>query len=326
MRFISNPLRYAPVLALAALCTGASAQDFPSKQVRIVVPYATGGQPDVHGRILSQALAAELGQAVIVENIPGAGGVSAVSAVMSAPADGHTIFLGDAAFWAINPALKPRQPNDFIKNFAPVRMVHVTAVALVVNPSMQVNTLQEFLTLVKSKPGVYSYASAGVGSIGHLTMEAFKTAHGVDILHVPYKSSGQALPAIISGEVNMIFSGLPAVASFIKAGRLKVLAVSTKTRTRLAPDVPSVAEISAPDFNLVSGGGLLVRTGTPRAIIDRIAAAVDRAYTRPEVISRLNNAQIEFIPTATPDAMAEQMRGDIQRWSAAVKASGASTD
>jgi len=312
--------------ALTCMSGVARAQDYPTKPVRLVVPYATGGQPDVHGRILAQALGTELGQSFIVENIPGAGGVQAVNNVLAAPADGYAIFLGDAAFWAINPALKPKQSNDFIKNFAPVRMIHVTSVALVINNAVPANTLQEFLALVKSKPGVYSYASAGVGSISHLTMEAFKAAHGLNILHVPYKSSGQALPAIVGGEVPIIFSGLPAVSSFVKAGRLKVLAVSTRNRTKLAPDVPAVAEIGAADFNLQSGGALLVKTGTARAIIERLARAVDKAYTQPEAISRLNAASIEFVPSSTPEALAEQIRVDIQRWTAAVKASGAASD
>ena len=323
----SVPILLAAALALAGLVSTARAQDYPAKPVRIVVPYATGGQPDVHGRILSQALTTELGQSFVVENVPGAGGVQAVNQVQAAPADGYQLFLGDAAFWAINPALRPRQPNEFVRNFAPVRMIHVTSVALVINAQLPANDFREFLALMKARPGAYSYASAGVGSISHLVMEAFKVAHGVNILHVPYKSSGQALPAIVSGEVNMIFSGLPAVTAFVKSGRLKVLAMSTRARTRLAPEVPTVSEAGgAPDFNLGSGGALLVKTGTTRTVIDKLVAAIDRAYATPEVVNRLNGASIEFIARATPEGLAEQIRNDIQIWNAAVKAAGATAE
>jgi tripartite-type tricarboxylate transporter receptor subunit TctC len=315
--------RIGAAFAAAAACASALAQDYPNRPVRVIVPYTTGGQPDIHGRILTPSLGNLLGQSFVLENIPGAGGVAAASAVMSAPADGHAIFLGDSAHWAINPALRPKQPNEFVKNFTPVRMIHTTSVALVVNAAMPVANLKDFLSLVKGKPDTYTYGSAGIGSIGHLTMEAFKAVFGLSILHVPFKSSGQALPAIVGGDVNMIFSGLPAVTGFAKAERVKILGVSTMNRTRLAPNVPSISEFGFPDFDYAGGGAFLVRTGTPRPVIDKLVAALDKTYTLPDVIARLNANNIEFLPQATPESTMATIRADIPRWAAAVKASGA---
>ena len=310
------------VLLLSGIVTSGFSQEYPSRPVRFIIIAAPGGQPDLLARILAPNLTQLLGQPFIVENLPGAGGIAAMNAVMAAPADGHVLLISDSSLWAINPALRPKQPNDFLKNFLPVRMTHTTSVALVVSSTMQVNTLQEFLAIVKSRPGAFSYASAGIGSIHHLTMEAFKGSFGLDIVHVPYKSSGQALPPIVSGELAMMFAGLPSLTPFVNAGRLKVLAVSTKARTRLAPNLPTIAESGAPDFDYAGGGAVLVKTGTPRSIIDRLVVTFDKTYATPEVITRLNANNMEYIAQSTPEHALEIIRADGPRWAAAVKLAG----
>lgn len=300
-----------------------SAQDFPSRTIRIIVPSTPGGQPDLISRILAEDVSKTIGQPVVVENIPGAGGVAAMATVLAAPADGHILFTGDAAHWAINPALRPKQPNDFLKKFLPIRATHTSSLMLVVDAALPINNLEEFLKLVRSKPGDLTYGSAGVGSIHHLTMEAFTAALGLNIRHIPFKSPSQALPAIASGNVTMMFSAISAVTPFLQTNKVKVLAVSTKNRSRLVPQLPAIAEFGVPDFDHAGGAAILVRVGTPVAVINKLASAFDKAYASPDVISRLNAAKIDYIAQSTPEAAMEQIKSDITRWAAVVKRSGA---
>ncbi len=315
-------------LTLALWCCASLglAQDFPNRPVKIIVPYAAGGQPDTLARVLAQSLSIQWNQPVIVENIPGAGAVSAVTALMNAPADGHTLFTADAGHWAINPALRRRQTYDFLRDFTAVRVTHNTSLVLVVNSSLGVSTWQELINLLKSKPGVYSYGTSGIGSVHHLAMEMFKSAFGVDILHVPFKSTSQSFPAALSGQISMALTALGSVSQYTKDPRVKIIGVTTKNRTKLAPHLQALSELGQPDFDYGGGGAMIVRNGTPRAIVDKLAVALDKAFATPEVVQRMNATEIEFVPVSTPEAALERIRGDIPRYLNAVKVANATSN
>jgi len=304
----------------------AVAQDYPNRVVRFIVPYAAGGQPDRIARLLAPSLSSQLGQSFIVENLPGAGGIPAINAIQAAPSDGHVIMITDATHWAINPALRTRLSYDFLRDFIPVRQTHTTSLILAVSPTIGVNTTAELIALAKSKPGTLSYGSSGVGSTHHLVMEAMKHTHGLDILHVPYKSTSQTVPAVVGGQVQMTLTALASAAVFVKEGRLKLLAVSTGHRSPSVPDVPTFAESGGKPFDFATGGAIVVRTGTSRAIVNQLAAALDKAFATKDIIDRMNTQGIEFTVNSTPESLLVKIRGDIKQFSDAVRIAGVKPD
>jgi len=227
------------------MCVGAAgAQDFPTRPIRMVVPYAAGGLPDTMTRLAAVRLTEILKQQVVVDNRPGAGGIGACELVANATPDGYTLLIADVAQTAINPALYAKLSYDTLRDFAPVTLMGTSAQFLTANASVPANSLKELIALVKAKPGQMSYGSGGIGSVHHLSMEALKTPLGLDIVHVPYKGNGVAIPAMISGEVALVFSALPAIEAHIKTGRVKLLAVNTLKRSPQAPNVPTVSEVT----------------------------------------------------------------------------------
>jgi len=323
MKFSLHGLREGAAILLLAAAGLAVAQEFPTKPIRVIIPTAPGGQPDAVSRILTEPMTKILGQPFVVDNIAGSGGVAAIATAQAAPADGHTIFVADAAHWAISQALRPKQATDFLKIFTPIRQTHQTSIVLVVNNSLNVNNLQELVALIKANQGKFNYGSAGIGSVHHLTMEAFKNAFGLEIVHVPYKSSSLALPAIVSGELQMMFAGLASITPFVKTNRVKVIALANKKRTPLAGNITPVAESGAPDFDFGSAAAMFVRVGTPPAVIAKLAAAFDKAYAIPEVTARMTANNIEFVAQSSPESTLEMVRADIPRWAAAAKFAGA---
>jgi tripartite-type tricarboxylate transporter receptor subunit TctC len=310
--------KWAVMTALLASAGLVHAQDFPSRALRIIVPYAAGGQPDTLARALSPSLIQQFNQPVIIDNIPGSGAVAAMTAVQQAVADGHTLFTADAGHWAISPALRRRQ-NDFLRDFIPVRQTHVTALVLVAHSSVGAATWQELFAVMKAAPGKFSYGSSGIGSVHHLAFEMVKSTWGVDALHVPFKSTSQAFPAVLAGQVSMTLTALGAVKGFMNDPRVKVIGVTSKKRTRLAPNLPSVSELGHPEFDYGSGGAMMVKVGTPRPLVERLNAALNRAFNSPELVQRLNAIEIEFIAQGTPEEALEMIKADIPRYVNAVK-------
>jgi tripartite-type tricarboxylate transporter receptor subunit TctC len=301
------------------------AQEYPSRPIRLIVPYAPGGAADVVARTVALPMGEILGQQLVVENRSGAGGITGMEALARSPGDGYTIGIADAGQWAVNPVLYAKIPYDPVRDYAPVGIAATLSLFLVVHESVPANTLQELVTLVKGKPGHYNYGSSGTGTVHHLTMETLKSALGLDIIHVPYKGTGQSVPALLGGQVAMTISALPSIAAHVKSGKVKVLGANTKNRSPFAPDIPAIAELGLPDFHFPGELALLAPAATARQHIDKLAAALAQAVKRPEATQRLTSLGMEPVGS-TPQQLAEQMRSDIQRYGHAVKVSGAKVE
>jgi len=323
---VRTNFRFMFLFAVLTCCTSAGAQDFPTKPVRIVVPYAAGGLPDTMTRLAAVKLIDIFGQQVVVDNRPGAGGIGACELVANANPDGYTLLIVDVAQTAINPALYAKLPYDSLRDFAAVSLMGTSAQFLTANASVPASSLPELIKLLKSKPGQMRYGSGGIGSVHHLSMEALKTPLGLDIIHVPYKGNGPAIPAMIGGEVSLVFSALPAIEGHLKSGRVKLLAVNTLKRSPQAPNVPTVSEVTGiKDYDYPPAIGVLAPAKTPKAVIDRIAAAVARAVQHPDTASRYISLGIDPVGN-TPEQYAAQIRIDIAKYAKAVKASGVKGD
>lgn len=319
-------VRTAALLLAALLCSAVAAQEYPARPVRMVVPYAAGGQGDTSIRIVANALGSQFGQSFVVDNLAGSSGINAIQTVMRAPADGYTLVYNDSGHWAINPALYKKLPYDSLRDLAPVGLIATTGLFLVATASFPAGNLQELVAAVKARPDAYTYASSGVGSPHHLTMEDFKAALGLRLLHVPYKGSAQSIPALVGGEVSMAIASLPSVAGFAKEGKVKVLAVNSRNRSVFAPNLPSMGEAGIPDFDHSGGIGVFAPAGTPRAIIDRLSAALARAVALPDTVSRFAAAGLEPVPNSTPERLAETVVADRAKFLRIVRLSGAAPE
>ena len=309
-----------------ALAAPLAAQDaYPSKPVRWVVPYSAGGLPDTMARVIGQRLAANLGQQVTIENRGGAGGIPGTEAVARAAPDGYTFLVADVGQVAINPHLYAKLPYDPARDLAPVTLLGVANLFLVANEAVPVKDFGELVALARAKPGILNYGSSGVGSIHHLSMESLKAALGLSIVHIPYKGTGQSIPALVSGDVALAYAAMPSIAAHVKSGRVKVLAVSTAKRSPTAPDVPTVAELGIPGYDFAPEIGLLAPAGTPPAIVARMSQEVAKALKSPEVAQRF--AQLDIVPVGnSPAEYAAQIRAADGKYAEAVKVSGARID
>src|SRR2546429_2706 len=279
-------MRRLAFLLVGLLAVAAQAQDFPTRPIRMIVPDAPGGPPDTVTGIIGPKMAEALGQQIVVENRPGAGGISGTEVVARSTADGYTLLIADVGQLAINPHLFKALPYDPLKDLAPVSLIGSTALFLVLQASIPANDFRELVALAKAKPGSMNYGSSGLGSIHHLTTEAMKAAFGLDIVHVPFKGMGQAVPALLGGQVSMLFSALPAIEAHVKAGKVKLLAISVPQRSPQAPEVPTIAELGVPGFDFAPEIGLLAPAGTPPAIVSRLAAEVAKAVSNAAVSLR----------------------------------------
>jgi tripartite-type tricarboxylate transporter receptor subunit TctC len=311
------------LLTGALMCAGVvAAQDFPTRPIRMVVPYAAGGLPDTMTRLAAVRFTEILGQQIVVDNRPGAGGIGACELVANATPDGYTLLIADVAQTAINPALYAKLPYDTLRDFAPVSLMGTSAQFLTANASVPANSLKELIALVKAKPGQFRYGSGGIGSVHHLSMEALKTPLGLDIVHVPYKGNGVAIPAMIGGEVALVFSALPAIEGHLKAGRVKLLAVNTQKRSPQAPNVPTVGEVTGiKDYDYPPAIGVLAPAKAPKAVINKLAAAIAKGVHQPEVAGRYVTLGIDPVGN-TPAQYLAQTRVDIAKYAKAVKAAG----
>ena len=318
-------MRLSALLLAGLLAVTAQAQDFPNKPIKMVVPYAPGGLPDTMTRIIGPKMSEALGQQIVVENRPGAGGISGTEVVARSTADGYTLLIADVGQLAINPHLFKALPYDPLKDLAPVSLIGSTALFLVLQASIPANDFRELVALAKAKPGSMNYGSSGLGSIHHLTTEAMKAAFGLDIVHVPFKGMGQAVPALLGGQVSMLFSALPAIEAHVKAGKVKLLAISVPQRSPQAPEVPTIAELGVPGFDFAPEIGLLAPAGTPSAIVSRLAAEVAKAVRNPDVAQRFQSLGIDPVGN-TPEAYGAQIRSDYERYGRVVRVSGAKID
>jgi tripartite-type tricarboxylate transporter receptor subunit TctC len=310
---------------LAAGCAKAWAQaDYPNRSVKLVVPYSAGGSTDVLARVIGQRLSESLGQPFVVENRPGAGGIVATLAVVKSPADGYTLLVSDMSQVVINPFLFSKLPYDPVKDLAPVTIVATIPLYVVAQPSLGVDSLAQLIAMAKAKPGQLSYGSAGTGSIHHIVMESFKATAGLDIVHVPYKGSGQSAAAFVAGDLPLLITGMSAVGPHVKSGKGKLVAITSARRSSETPDVPSISEV-VPGFDFSSEFGLLAPAGTPPAILSKIAGEVGKALKVPDTMQRLGPMGMEAVGS-TPEAYVENIRRNLERFGRAVKISGAKAD
>ena len=287
-------------------------QSYPNKPVRMIVPYAAGGGVDIMGRLIAAKLSESLGQQVIVENRVGGGAIIGTDMVAKSAPDGYTMLMTNPAH-AANPALHSKLPYDTIRNFSSVGVIALSSSILVVHPSLPVKSVHELVGLAKSRSEKLNYASGGVGSANYLNMELFKNAASVDIVHIPYKGAAPALSEVIGGQVPMMFITTPAALPHIKAGRLRVLAVSSAKRHALLPTVPTVAESGYPGFENTDWYGLLVPSGVPASIIASLNTEINRVLTLPEVKERISVLGAE-VAGGTPEQLDERIRTEVQRW------------
>ena len=311
-------------LALFAVAGVSAAQDYPNKPVRLIVGYAPGGTPDVMARVLGERLSKAMGQAFIVENKPGAGAIPATELVARAAPDGYTLLVADIGQLAITPYLFKKVPFDPIKDFAPISMVASTPLFIAANPSLNINTFEELVARAKKEPGKLSYGSAGIGSIHHISMESLKHELGVDLVHIPYKGSGQSVPAFMAGDVSLLAGALPALLPAIQGNKAKLLAVTSLKRFSTRQDVPTVAE-TIKGYDYPSEVGFLAPAGTPPAIINRLATEINKQLKDPDVIKRLEGLGSDAVGT-TPAEYAENLRRNLQKYEKAVKVSGAKVE
>ena len=304
----------------------AFAQDYPQRPVRLIVPYAAGGLPDTMTRLIATRLTDTFAQQFLVENRPGAGGIGACELVAKAPADGYTLLVADVAQTAINPALYAKLPYDTLRDFTPVSIMGTSAQFLVAHASVPVTSLKELVALARARPKQLSYGSGGNGSLHHLSMAALQAPLGLELLHVPYKGTAQAVPAMLSGEVALVFSALPSIAQHWKARRVKLLAVNTARRAAQAPDVPTIAEAAnIPDYDYPPQIGVLAPANTPAVIVNRLADGIAKAVKHVETQQRFTTLGIDGVGNAPAD-YAAQIRIDIKKYAAAVKAAAIKLD
>src|SRR5882672_5172637 len=297
------------------------AQTWPSKPIRIVIAQAPGSATDVISRVVANQLSVNLGQPIVIDARPGAGGVLGTEVAARAAPDGYTLFMANNSTHGSNPAVYAKLPYDAIKDFAPISFVASVPYVLVVDPSLPVKTVQEFIALAKSRPGKMNYASAGNGSTHHFCGELLKSMTGIDIQHIPYKGSGPGIAGLLGGEVSMMFSNVVDIGSQIKAGKVKPLAVTVQRRASLLPEVPTMPEAGLPDFEITSWFGLLVPGGTPAAIISRLNAEAVKVLGKAELKATLNTLGLE-VASSSPEQFAADIKSEIAKFGKIAKAAG----
>jgi tripartite-type tricarboxylate transporter receptor subunit TctC len=310
---------------LFSLFGNAAAQDYPNRPIRFIVTFAAGGSSDVLARAVAKAMSEGLGQQMVVENRAGAGGHIGAEAVARSAPDGYTLLFGTNGTLAIGPALFTNLKYDPVKELTPVGMLHRLSSVLIVHPSVPANNLRELIDYAKSKPGALTFASAGNGSVSHLSGELLKAAANIDLVHVPYKGGGAATADLLSGRVSMMLETIPNALPPVRTGKMKALGVTTRTRSSAAPDLPTFAESGLPGFDVASWTGLFAPAGTPPAVLERLNRETVRITKDPAYLEQLKTMGTDAA-SSTPDALGKFMREDIARWTEAVKRSGAKVE
>ena len=315
------------LLAMLAVQTAfaADAQSYPTKPVRMVIPFPAGGTTDILGRVAAQKLSEALGQQVIPDNRPGASGNIGTEQVAKAPPDGYTLLTAPGSTLTIHPSLYPKLGFDPLKDFAPITILAGVPNLLVVHPSLPARNVKDLIALAKSKPDALNYASTGAGQSTHLSMELFKSMAGVKIVHVPYKGSAPAVTDLLGGHVPMMFDNMPSALPHVKAGKLRALGVSTAKRSSTAPDVPTVAESGLPGFDVTVWFATLAPAATPRDILERIHRVLVKALQASDVRERLASQGAEAVGN-TPEQFTAQMKSDLAKWAKVVQAANIKLD
>jgi tripartite-type tricarboxylate transporter receptor subunit TctC len=303
----------------------ATAQDYPNRPIRVIVPYAAGGLPDTMARLVGAKMGEALGQQMVVENRGGAGGIVGTTEVVRAAPDGYVLLVADVGQIAINPHLFAKLPYDPLKDLVGVSLMGTSALYLVAHSSVPANNMAELIALIKAQPGKLSYGSSGTGSIHHLATEALKVGLGLDIVHVPYKGAGQSVPALLGGQVALLYAALPTIEGHYKSGKVKILAVSTPQRSPQTPEVPTVAEAGLPGYDFVAEIAIYAPAGTPPDVVAKLSAQAARAVKQPDVMQRFKQLGIDPVGS-TPEALAAQNRVNYEKYARVVKASGAKID
>lgn len=319
-------VRIACALALvvtAALPMGAGAQTWPQKPIRLVVPFPAGGPADFFGRGLSNALKKHLDQPVVIDNRSGAAGIAGAENVAKSPADGYSVLIASPGSMVIAPAIAPGQvPYDTLRDFAALTQVVSVPEAVVVTPKLGVKTLQEFVALAKSKPGTLNMASTGSGSMPHLAGELLKREAAIDALHVPYRGAAPALNDLLSGQITMMITPISAVLQHVQSGALLGIAVSTKQRVPFMPDVPTIAESGVPDYEAYTWNAIYAPAATPRAVIDKLNASVNKGLATAGVQQRIRDLGNEPDPGSPPEALGAFLGAEMKKWSAVIETAG----
>mgnify|MGYP003343178796 CR=1 FL=1 len=305
-------------LTLALFAGAAAAQTFPAKQVRSVVPFTAGGGTDIAARVLAQKLTERTSQTFLVDNRPGASGIIGTELVAKSAPDGYTLFHCNIASNAIAQALYAKLPYDALRDFAPVSRIGMTPNVLIGHPSMPADTLKAFVAHARANPGKVSYGSSGVGASPHLSMELFKTTAKIDVLHVAYKGASPALADVIGGQIAATIDNLPPYLPQVKVGKIRGLAVTSVKRTTVMPDIPTIAESAVAGYSAGSWFGLVAPAGTPKPIIDKLAAETQRILKLPDVAERVAGLGAEAVG-GTPEQFAGYIKSEIAKWAKVVK-------
>jgi len=305
-----------PALAQAA---------YPSRTIKMIVPYPAGGTTDFLGRLVADQLKSGLGATVVVENKPGAGTTLGADQVARSEPDGYTLLMATSTTLAINKTLYKKLPYDPVKDFAPIALVAGVPFALIINPTIPAKTLSEFIAYAKSKPGL-AYGSAGNGSPQHLGAEMLKTAAGIDIRHVPYRGSIPAMLDVIAGHIPFMVVDLQPALQQIREGKVRVLGVTTPKRVAIAPDIPTIAEAGLAGYELVAWQGVVAPAGTPRPVVDELAGQIGKLMADPATREKLTAISLEPLPPSTPDSFAAYIKSEVDRWAVIVKNSGAEAE
>jgi len=307
--------------ALVAFCGAPLAQDYPSRAVKIIVPFAAGGPADVYARFLAQRLQEAMGQPFVVEDRPGGGSIVGTDAAAKSAPDGYTLLVMSNTH-TVNESLIPNKPFVLTRDFVPIAPINYSDLVMVVHPSVKAKTLSEFIALAKAEPGKLNYASSGPGTPYHMAGELFKAMAGVDIVHVPYRGSSGARTDIIGGQVQMMFDAVTTMSEHVKAGQVRALGTTGKVRSTVLPDVPTISEAGVPGYEATIWIGLIAPKATPPAIVNRLNAEITKIVARPEV-KREWAAQGAVAMTMTPEEFGKYIDADIVKWERIVKISGA---
>ncbi len=319
-------LRLVVAAAMAAAALPAAAQaPFPSKPVKLMIGFPAGGPLDAHARLLADRLGQLLGQPIVVDYKAGAGGTVGADFVAKSDPDGYTLLLANTGTMVINPAIYPKNPYDTLKDFVPVARTAMQPLAFVVNPKVPANTLQEFIALAKQQPGRLNYGSAGNGGISHLVPEMFKQATGTFIVHIPYRGSAPAFTDLMAGQVQAMAESIPQASQYVKQGKLRALGVTSRERNPALPDTPTMIEAGLKGFEVVGFYGVLAPAGTPKPVVERLAAAFKGALETPDIRNRMvtQGADPAYLG---PDEFAKFLAAEMPKWAKAVKDSGAKLD
>jgi tripartite-type tricarboxylate transporter receptor subunit TctC len=307
----------AAFLCLAGYGTTVNAQPYPSRSIRLVVPYPAGGGTDFFARTVSAKLSEQLGQQVVVDNRPGAATIIGAEAVAKSPPDGYTLLLGDTATFAVNPSLYKKLPYDPLKDFEPITLTGRFALLLIAHPAVPANSVSELIALAKSKPGQLNYGSPGAGSPHHLAMELFKQRTGIDVVHVPYKGAAPAVQDLLGGQIPIMFLDLATGGPLIKSGKVKALAVASPKRIAPLPDLPTIAEAGVADYEAWAWQGLVAPAKTPQEIIAKLNEAYVKAINDPAVRQKIIEAGIDPLQ-GPPQQLTDYMKSESVKWSRVV--------